>query len=86
MHLENSFSLFSPLVHNGGWKDVPITYGSIGQIELSLNKGDSLVHVYWIETGLRRLADIISVVTIILVVYLGLVYKTSHVGQSNKKS
>ena len=60
------YSLYFP-----GWramvngKEAAISYGKSGQIELNLNIGDTKVLLYWMETNFRKVADIISVISII---------------------
>jgi hypothetical protein len=70
------YSLYFP-----GWKanvdgkERAISYGKSGQVELNLNKNDSKVLVYWMETNFRKVADIFSIVSIILGVYAILIIK-----------
>jgi hypothetical protein len=68
----NFYSLYFP-----GWiayvngKKVDISLGDSGQIVIDLNRGDTLVKVYWSETNLRKLADLISVASIGILIFLG---------------
>jgi len=63
----NFYSLYFP-----GWtalvdgKMVDITYGDMGQIVINLNPGDSIVEVFWVETPLRKVADMTSLFFVLI--------------------
>ena len=81
------YSLYFP-----GWRakvdgrETAISYGKSGQIELNLNKGNSKVLVYWTETNFRKVADIVSVISIILGVTLIFLIKLPGVKPNVKKT
>ncbi len=65
-------------------KKTNITYGDLGQIVINLNAGDSLVRVYWAETSLRKIADIVSLIFIFVLIGLSFWKNDDHREVSEK--
>lgn len=72
----NFYSLYFP-----GWyasvngKNVDISPGESGQIVIALKEGDTEVEVYWSEINLRRTADIITLVSVFILLMLLVIKK-----------